>query len=242
MKKNTSFAVTSRQLMDAWLRTDAESPATPGNVYRDALEGLTIKTRLTIFWINGEDPLAWDIEAVRNYGFISHVLNLKKLIPDGPLGKVKDRAYLERAVISQVREAIETQQPKIEFVKAKFFGINVGYDRVMLPQKTLGRPAWVISCTYAQFLLNAFASEAGLDIADEAIMQLLIEGATAKEIAAALDFSHRTVEHRLERMKQRFGAKNIVQLTAMFIATRVERLSHAVPPHESPVPGIAGRD
>lgn len=225
MRKDTPFAVTSRQLMDAWLQTDADSPALPSDIYQAILARLTIKTRLTVLWINGDDPMAWPIEAIRNYGFVSRVLDVKKLLPDGPLGNVKDKVYLERAVIPQVWEAVETQQPKIELVKAKFFGVHVGYDRIMLPQKNPVRPDWVISCTFAQFLLNPPAGEASLDISDEAIVQLLIEGATAKEIATSLGASHRTIEHRLEKMKQRFGARNVVHLIAMLISTHVGRLS-----------------
>lgn len=229
MQKDTPFAVTSRQLLDAWLRTDAETAAQPGDVYRDALDGLTIKTRLTIFRITGDEPMAWHIRAVRDYGFVSSLLNFAKLLPDGPLGAIADRRYLERDVVPQIREVIRTGQPKIELVKAKFFGFNVGYDRVLLPQKAQGRPAWVISCTYARFLLGSLAHDGVPDIADEAIIQLLSEGETAKEIALALDMSPRTVEHRLEKMKQKFGAKNIVHLVSMFLGKHVERLSHAGP-------------
>lgn len=64
---------------------------------------------------------------------------------------------------------------------------------------------------------------ARMDATDEAVMQLLTEGATAKEIAADLGISHRTVEHRLERMKERYGAKNTVHLAAMLIATHLDR-------------------
>ncbi|WP_440531380.1 hypothetical protein [Sinorhizobium fredii] len=37
--------------------------------------------------------------------------------------------------------------------------------------------------------------------------------------------SHRTVEHRLERMKQRYGARNVVHLVSMLIATHLDRPS-----------------
>ena len=235
MPKDTPFAVTSRQLLDAWLATDPTKPASPADIFRKAADGLTIKTRLTILDTKNADPMAWPMRAARHYGFVSRVVNMKALLPDGPLGAVKDKAYLERSVIPQVLEAMETQQPRIELVKTKFFGVNVGYDRILLPQRTSGRPEWVVSCTYAQFLLNPSTTEATLDIAEEAIMQLLIEGATAKEIAETLDISHRTVEHKLGKMKQRFGARNIVHLAAMLLARHVGRLSHPAPPE----PGTA---
>ena len=80
------------------------------------------------------------------------------------------------------------------------------------------------------------------DIADEAIIQLLSEGETAKEIAMALDMSPRTVEHRLEKMKQKFGAKNIVHLVSMFLGKHVERLSHGGPLDAGRAPDAAKGD
>ncbi|WP_245289628.1 MULTISPECIES: helix-turn-helix domain-containing protein [Agrobacterium] len=60
---------------------------------------------------------------------------------------------------------------------------------------------------YAQFLLSPPQQHEKLDVADEAIVQLLIEGATAKEIAETLGVSPRTLEHRIERLKIRYRAE-----------------------------------
>lgn len=49
--------------------------------------------------------------------------------------------------------------------------------------------------------------------------QLLYEGLSAKEIAQQVEISHRTVEHRIERMKARIGARTISQLVALSIAS-----------------------
>lgn len=115
----------------------------------------------------------------------------------------------------------------MELVKTRLLGVNLGYDRILLPQRNAGRPEWIISSSYAQFLLTPPQRREKLDVGDEAIVQLLVEGATAKEIATTLGVSHRTVEHRLERMKQRYGARNTVHLVAMLIATHLERSSSA---------------
>ncbi|MGN7713464.1 LuxR C-terminal-related transcriptional regulator [Agrobacterium radiobacter] len=64
-----------------------------------------------------------------------------------------------------------------------------------------------------------------LDVADEAIVQLLIEGATAKEIAETLSVSARTVEHRIERLKTRYGARNTVHLIAMLVTAHAEKMA-----------------
>lgn len=130
---------------------------------------------------------------------------------------------METAVIPRLRQVIDSQQPSMELVKTRLFGVNLGYDRILLPQRNAGRPEWIISSSYAQFLLSPPQRREKLDVGNEAIVQLLIEGATAKKIAAALGISHRTVEHRLERMKERYSAKNTVHLVAMLIATHLDR-------------------
>jgi DNA-binding CsgD family transcriptional regulator len=46
-------------------------------------------------------------------------------------------------------------------------------------------------------------------------VELLTKGFTAKETALTLDISYRTVEKYLERLKQKFGCKNVTQLAAI---------------------------
>jgi DNA-binding CsgD family transcriptional regulator len=180
--------------------------------------------RLSVVWTQGNDPLEWQMNAIRHSGFTSRILNINKLFSDCKLGEFKDQTYIRSAVIPRMQEIVGTQKPSIELVKTKLFGVNLGYDRILLPQKNNARPEWIISSSYAQFLLSSSRQEK-LDVGDEAIVQLLIEGANAKEIAETLSMSHRTVEHRLERMKQRFEARNLVHLTAMLIAEHFSRLS-----------------
>nr|WP_245472673.1 helix-turn-helix transcriptional regulator [Rhizobium leguminosarum] len=58
-----------------------------------------------------------------------------------------------------------------------------------------------------------------VDEIDHAVLQLLYQGFSAKEIAQQVEISHRTVEHRIERMKARIGARTISQLVALSIAS-----------------------
>lgn len=226
MPKETPFSAVTRKMIDAWLQTDTSSPVGPATVYRDVLDLLSIKMRLTVFSINGDDPLRWHMKAIRHSGFTSRILDINRIFADGHIGDFKDQSYMRGAVIPRLRQVLDSQQPSIELVKTRLFGVHVGYDRLLLPQRSAGRPEWIISSSYAQFLLSAPKRQETLDGADEAIVQLLIEGATAKEIAVFLDISHRTVEHRLERMKDRFGARNTVHLVAMLIANHLDR-SHS---------------
>lgn len=45
----------------------------------------------------------------------------------------------------------------------------------------------------------------------------LASGYGAKEIARALNISPRTVEHRIEALKRRFGARNVTHLVAIVL-------------------------
>lgn len=226
MPKETSFALVSRKLLDAWLASSPDDPADAADLYGGVADLLSVRMRLTLIRVGEGDPLQWKMQAVRTYGFASRLMDFAKLLPDGPLGDVSDRQFMEHAVLPRMLEVIETQQPVIEVVKTKVLGLNVGYDRIMLPQKNARRPEWVITSTMGRFMFMAPRKHAELDLTDESIVQLLLEGATAKEIAGEINVSPRTVEHRLERLKERLGARNLVQLTAMLTA---HRLGHATP-------------
>ncbi|KQV66031.1 helix-turn-helix transcriptional regulator [Rhizobium sp. Root1220] len=224
MSKDTSFNTVTQKLLDAWLRTTPQQPAAPEDIYRDILEQLTIKMRLTLVVLDGEDPLEWFLQVVRPSAFNSRLLNINKLFQDQRIGEFKDRRYMETAVIPRYREVIATQKPSMELVKTKVLGVNLGYERLILPQKSAGkRPEWLLTVSNGRFLFNPPQPQVRLDATDEAVIQLLTEGATAKEIAVDLGISHRTVEHRLERMKERYGAKNTVHLAAMLIARNFDR-------------------
>lgn len=51
-----------------------------------------------------------------------------------------------------------------------------------------------------------------LDDRERSILKLLLRGQTAKQIGRVLDISHRTVEHRLEKLKLRLGVANRAEL------------------------------
>ncbi|NEJ18334.1 hypothetical protein GR211_36635 [Rhizobium leguminosarum] len=49
-----------------------------------------------------------------------------------------------------------------------------------------------------------------------------LKAARGKEIGQQLGLSHRTIEHRVERLKQGFGARSTSQLVALAIADGLE--------------------
>lgn len=223
MPRVASFSVVVGRMLDAWIQTSPDRPVQAEDVYRGVLDLLSIKMRLTVFEVTGPDPLDWYMRTVRHSGFTSRIININGLFSDCRVGDFKDRAYMEQSVIPRLREVVERQQPATELVKTRLLGVSLGYDRILLPQKNANGSQWVISSSYAQFLLGQPQTRETMDTSDEAIVQLLIEGSTAKEIAVLLGLSHRTVEHRLDKMKQRYGARNTVHLVAMLIASHIDR-------------------
>lgn len=181
--------------------------------------------RLILFTVTSDDPKKQHMKAIRHSGFTSRILNINKIFADCYVEYFKDQKYMEDAVIPRLHQVMESQQPSMELVKTRLFGVNLGYDRILIPQKNTGRPQWVILSLYAQFLLSPPQKEEKLDVADEAIVQLLMAGATAKEIAETLSVSPRTVEHRIGRLKIRYGARNTVHLIAMLVTAHAEKMA-----------------
>lgn len=223
MAKEAPFTAVSRKMLDAWIDTDPSHPIEPDRVYSSILDMLSIKMRLTVFRIKGDDPLKWQMTPIRHSGFTTSLFEVNKIFEDQRIGDFKDRSYMEQAVIPRLKQVIQNQQPSIELVKTKIFGINLGYDRILIPQRNSDRPEWVISSSYARFLLDTPKNYGKFDIGDEAVVQLLLEGCTAKGIATQLNLSHRTIEHRLEKLKERFGARNTVHLVVMLLGNHVNR-------------------
>jgi hypothetical protein len=61
---------------------------------------------------------------------------------------------------------------------------------------------------------------------------LTVPQASAKEIAAVAGLSFRTIQHRIERMKSRFGARSIAHLVALSISTALTREDTVASGHE----------
>src|ERR1041385_4172640 len=113
MPKETPFAVVSRKLLDAWLASAPNRPADAIDIYRSVVDLLSVRMRLTVIRIDDGDPWQWRMRAIRTYGFASRLLDISKLLPDGPLGDVSDRRFMEHAVLPRMQEVVKSQQPVI---------------------------------------------------------------------------------------------------------------------------------
>ncbi|MGO6943158.1 LuxR C-terminal-related transcriptional regulator [Rhizobium johnstonii] len=92
---------------------------------------------------------------------------------------------------------------------------HIAFDALLLPQKGGG---WSLAAVDFQLVLPIPIADTHVDEIDT-VLQLHYQGFSAKEIAQRVELSHRTVEHRIERMKARIGARTISQLVALSVAS-----------------------
>lgn len=212
------FNQITRQMLDAWVGFDSQRLMQVEEAYLPILDKLSMRMRLTQYSPTEANPLDWHMKPLRhNGGSITRMIGLKNLFIEGRIGEFRDRDYVQSALIPSLVDVVETQTFSIEVVKSKIIGINIVYDRLLLPQRHPERPEWVLSLTHARLMMQE-ADSGKNDFVDDVIVQLLAEGASAKEIAEQAGISKRTVEHRIERMKQRHGARNATHLVAMMLA------------------------
>lgn len=216
----SAFNAISQELIDRWLQSAAAT--SPKDLYSAVVGRLNIKMALSVVSTVADDPYDWRFRRVKDFGFKSPLLNqMKQQFPDAALRDL-DRRFIDDAIIGAYSRALEVKRPAIDLVRTKLLGVRIGYERLILPQKCDGKPGWCISLAEGRFFVSPIR-EAKTDITDENIIQLLIEGHSTKEIAEFLHLSPRTIEHRVDRLKNRFEAKNLVHLVAKLVATQVGR-------------------
>jgi DNA-binding CsgD family transcriptional regulator len=214
----SSFSTISRNLLDKWLLSNETTP--PTDLYIEIADTLSIKMALSIVTTSDEDPYDWQFRRIRDFGFKSHQLDkIRRELPDAALRDL-DRRFVDEAIIPTFTKAVNAGRPTIDFVRTKLLGVRIGYERLILPQNCEGRPNWCISLAEGRFFTPPMR-EAKTDFTDDNIVQLLIEGHTAQEIAVLIGLSPRTVEHRIDKLKERFEAKNLVHLVARLVAVQL---------------------
>lgn len=234
-----SFNILSRALIDTWLTSS--NTTSPTEIYAEVAAKLTAKMALFVMRTEACDPYDWQLRRIRNFSFRSSLLaQLAPAFADTALRNL-DRDFVDRMMIPAYSRAVMLRRPTKEMVRSQIGPIQVGYERLILPQKTAERPDWCISLVAARYLLPKML-EAKTDAIDENVIQLLIEGHATKEIADWLNLSPRTIEHRLSRLKDRFEAENLVHLVAKIVAAQVSDNSFQVNSDGQWSPAIASID
>lgn len=181
-------------MWDAWISSDADT--SPEQVYRSALKLFTASMVLAVHDDQGKCLIVRGYEVPSVYA---------------PIVDEIARERLERRYLDTQRQARPIATKEI----VEKGGELTALESLLIPRKGGG---WCIAMMDFYLMLPIPRARADNDDVDRAILQLLCEGYSGKEIGQLLEFSHRTIEHRVERLKQGFGARSIAQLVALSIA------------------------
>lgn len=224
MKFTGEFEDSAQMLLNVWRRQRETGRTDPKALSASILRNLRANMILTMTDTTSENPMNFHVTFLHRYTIPSAILKVVADVQrDQKFSEFKDQEYLQSAVIGPYQKTALEQNPLIDTVLTKIMGFKVLYDRVVVPHiNAAGRSNWVMSLTETRFVLPVPEKDPGIDPEDVRILQLLREGETAKEIAVYSGNSPRTIEHRIERLKKRFGAKNIPHLVSLSISHAYE--------------------
>jgi DNA-binding CsgD family transcriptional regulator len=176
--------------------------------------------RMGFIDVRPDDHQEWHLHTIHEMENMSAMRSAELICADNSLKALPNQDYVNNYMMPRLEMVISTQEPSIAFVKSAVGDTIIGFDSLYLPQKNLTKPEWVIFIANMRFALKEVELKK-LDKTDAAIIQLLIEGETAKEIAITLKINHRTIEYRIARLKTMMGAKNTIQLVALLIGNQM---------------------
>lgn len=217
----SGFHDVADRLINHWTALSAANRLDPRVLSATVRERLRPNMILSLTDIRPDDPMDFHVKFLHRYAIpsgILKVLGVGEVQCDQYLRDFKDQEYLRKSVISQYCEVREAQRPRMDQVSSTMFGFKILYDRVLLPQvNPSGRSEWCLSLTETRLVLPLPGHNPKLDAHDLRVLQLLHEGGSAKEIGESTGLSPRTVEHRIDRLKKKFEARNIAHLVALSI-------------------------
>ncbi|PDT30781.1 hypothetical protein CO660_05415 [Rhizobium sp. L9] len=196
MKPRKGFTYASREIWDAWIHSEADS--SPELVYRPGLSLFTSSMVLAVL-VDGKCVVPRGYEAVDGDAPIANEIARERLALRHHETQTHKRPVANKEMIEKA-------------------GRFAALDSLLLPQKGGG---WCIAVIDIRLLLPIPVGDMHADETDHGILQALYRGLSAKEIAQQVELSHRTIEHRIERMKAKTGARTIPQLVALTIASQL---------------------
>lgn len=228
MRFTGGFQECSDRLLEGWRRQRPTERLEAQRLVASISQKLRSNMIVSLTDTRSENPMDYRVTFLHRYSIPSAILRIMGNLQDElKFSDFKDQEYLHRSVIGHYKSVIETQSPLVDHVLSRMFGFRVLYDRVVLPQINPGsRSEWCLSLTETRLVLPTPGRDPDLDPEDVRILQLLREGESAKEIAVTSGNSPRTIEHRIDRLKKRFGAKNIPHLVALSIGHACETVAH----------------
>jgi DNA-binding HTH domain-containing proteins len=219
MKTTTdAFKNCASALLQAW-----EEEAASGNSDSEALIA-SLHGRLTANMVlvktdtSSKRPADFMMQFLHRYNMPSAILEGGDPQRDQKFSEFRDQGYLYSTVVPIYRSVIASRKPYADRVTTKLTGYHILFDRLLVPEPVAEcRPRWCLSLSEIRCILPVPHGYPEMDIEDIKVLQLLREGDSARDIGEKIGCSRRTVEGRIERLRKRFGARNVAHLIAMSV-------------------------
>ena len=208
--------------MDAWISAGADTDGAD-IICGSVLDYLAPDMILTVTGTAATDPLDWTISVIRGYEVPSGLAHILPYGLDLPFRHLPDRQFTLGTMVAGRQRAIAQARSEIDSVDACLSDVRMFGDRIILPPRSASRHvSWCVSLVRIRCLLPLAETAHEPDAAELAILQLLREGYSARDIGVRIGFSPRTVEHKLEKLKTAFGARSVAHLATLSIASALE--------------------
>lgn len=218
-----SFTQVAARLMDAWI-TGTEQTDSATVLCARVLEYLGPDMMLTVTDTSAANPLDWNFSFVRGYALPTGFADILDFERHRPFRDFADQRFVLETLVAGRQRAIQQARPEIEAVDARLLHARIVGDRIILPDRDAGgRAAWCVSLKRVRCILPIAPLVPDLDPTLLAILQLLREGFTAREIGDRIGFSFRTVEHKVEKMKSAFGARSVAHLATLSVTAAMDQ-------------------
>ncbi|MGI6853570.1 response regulator transcription factor [Mesorhizobium sp. 1B3] len=176
-------------------------------------------TNLYVVDLLPDDPLGFGLDTL-----IENV-DMQGIQPT--FGAYADQEYVRKDIVPHYLDAKETGNFSRLRLRSRIQDQIAVYDRLILPirEKKQSREQkqsrWALSITKTRLLLPAEPKLRVLTDRQQDILYLLAQGLSSKEAAQRLAISYRTVEHQIEAIKKKLGARNVTQAVAIAVAQSI---------------------
>lgn len=191
-----------RQLLDGWI---TQEDAVAESIYRPVTRNRPGNSLIGVLRDQADLDVIGSCSIITDIGFPGQEFLRQYLIP-----ACRDAQRMRRPVSSKQLIAAD--------------GLRISVEWLLLPDRMRETADWCVAYVEIGFLLRPVDASPIFDDMDRNLLQALMEGYTVKEIALQVGLSHRTVEHRFERLKARIGARSLSHLVALLIATELATL------------------
>jgi DNA-binding CsgD family transcriptional regulator len=168
--------------------------------------------------LGGENPLGWSYDAQAG---VERMNGAARVV--SRLGELPDQDFTARVLVPSYLDVIEAGGPLVHEVAAVANRTFVSYRRLTIPvggHARSGRQSRILALTEVGFAipLAGPTEDIALTCRERECLSLAASGLPAKQIAAEIGTSEKTVELHLSQARRKLGARSTAHAVAMSMA------------------------